>query len=201
MGTRALLGTAICALALSACGGGHEDQLDLVPPRFGPAPQYRPDALSQEVAGARPVGSLRCQANARPRMGVHLEIFVNRLDVVIPAGIGIAPPHRREGAYVDGGRCSYPVRTTDPTGMIEVDRALKGRATLGQFFDAWGQPFGSRRLLGFSAGGRDHVAVYIDGRLWTGDPRSAPLTRHAAMMVELGGYVPPRLAYGFPPDL
>ncbi len=100
MRTAALLGTGICALALSACGGGHEDKLDLVPPRFGPAPQYRPDALSQEVAGAAPVGSLRCQARARPRMGVHLEIFVNRLDVVIPAGIGIAPPHQREGAYV-----------------------------------------------------------------------------------------------------
>src|SRR3954447_22177894 len=109
MRKRVLLAAALCALALSACGGGHEDQLDLVPPRFGPAPQYRPDALSQQVAGANPVGSLRCQAGARPRMGVHLEIFVTRLEVVTPAGIGIAPPHRREGAYVNGGRCSYPV--------------------------------------------------------------------------------------------
>lgn len=172
-----------------------------MPPRFGPAPLYRPEALSPEVADAQPVGSLSCQPATRPRMGVHLEIFVNKLDVVIPAGIGIAPPHLREGAYVNGGRCSYPIRTTDPTGMIEVDRALEGRTTLGQFFATWGQPLGPTRLLGFGASGRDRVAVYINGRRWVGDPRSAPLKRHAAMMVELGGYVPPRLAYGFPPDL
>jgi hypothetical protein len=172
-----------------------------VPPRFGPAPLYRPDAVSPQVAAARRVGALQCQSAPRARMGVHLEIFVNRLDVVIPAGIGMAPPHRREGAYVTGARCSYPIRTTDPTGMIEVDRALDGRATLGQFFATWGQPLGPTRLLGFGASGQDRVTVYINGHRWAGDPRSAPLERHAAMMVELGGYVPPRLAYGFPPDL
>jgi hypothetical protein len=191
---------AACALALCACGGRRGIALDeLVPPRFGPAPHYRPDPLSRAVTAGRPLGDLRCQTGVRQRMGVHLEIFVNRFDVVIPAGIGIAPPHRREGAYVNGGRCSYPLRTTDPTGMIEVDR---GRSlTLGQFFATWGQPLGPRRLLSFRARGNDRVAVFVNGRRWPGDPRDLPLTRHAALMVELGGYVPPRLEYGFPPDL
>ena len=193
-GAALLLGA---ALALAACGGQRAPEL--VPPRFGPAPHYRPDPLSRTVAAARPLGELRCGTAARRWMGVHLEVFVNRFDVVIPAGIGIAPPHRREGAYIDGGRCSYPLRTTDPTGMIEVERGR--RLTLGQFFAAWGQPLGPRRLLGFTATGADRVTVYVNGRRWPGDPRALPLTRHAALLMELGGYVPPRLEYGFPPDL
>jgi hypothetical protein len=187
---------------LTACGSAKNDALDkLVPPRFGPAPLYRPDPLSREVAQARRLGAMRCLSRARPRVGVHLEVFVNRLDVVIPAGIGIAPPHRREGAYVTAGRCSYPIRTTDPTGMIEVDESFAPNATLGRFFAAWGQPLGPRRLLSFTARGRDRVAVFINGKRWEGDPRDVPLTRHGALMVELGGYVEPRLTYGFPPDL
>jgi hypothetical protein len=187
-------------MTLAACGGG-SGTAQLEPPRFGPAPLYRPDALSRAVAHARPLGSMRCLAGARERVGVHLEVFVNRFDVVVPAGIGIAPPHKRDGAYVNGGRCSYPLRTTDPTGMIEVDRDFSGHATLGRFFDAWGQPLAPRRLLSFTARGRDRVTVYINGKRWPGDPRDVPLIRHAALMVELGGYVQPRLSYGFPPDL
>jgi hypothetical protein len=201
VGRKAAALATLCPLALAACGSGGSRQLrELVPPRFGPAPQYRPAALSPAVAAARPVaGGLRCSKAERPRKGAHLEVFVNRMDVVIPAGIGVTPPHRRQGAYVLGGSCSYPLRTTDPTGMIEIDR---GRGlTLGQFFAAWGQPLGPRRLLGFSARGGDRVAVFVNGRRFPGDPRRVPLTRHAALMVELGGYVPPRLSYGFPPDL
>jgi hypothetical protein len=186
------------ALGPSACS---EKQPELVPPRFGPAPLYRPDPLSTAVAKSRPLGTMRCSNSTGDWVGVHLEVFVNRFDVVIPAGIGIAPPHRREGAYVNGGRCSYPLRTTDPTGMIEVDATFRRHATLGKFFAAWGQPLGPTRLLSFRAKGNDRVAVYINGRRWRGDPRSVPLTRHAALLVQLGGYVEPRLEYGFPPDL
>jgi hypothetical protein len=187
---------------LAGCGGEKRNPLDeLVPPRFGPAPRYRPEALSSQVAKAKPIGGMRCSATAGDRVGVHLEVFVNKLDVVIPAGIGIAPPHRREGAYVNGGRCHYPVRTTDPTGMIEVDSDFQRAATLGDFFETWGQPLGPRKLLSFTARGSDRVIVFINGKRWHGDPRTAPLTRYAAILMELGGYVAPRLEYGFPPDL
>lgn len=153
------------------------------------------------MAKAKALGDMRCSTATKDWVGVHLEVFVNRFDVVIPAGIGIAPPHRSEGAYVNGGRCSYPLRTTDPTGMIEVDAAFQPGATLGQFFAAWGQPLSRTRLLSFTARGSDRVAVYMNGKLWRGDPRDAPLSRHAAILMQLGGYVEPRLEYGFPPDL
>jgi hypothetical protein len=173
----------------------------MAPPRFGPAPLYRPDALSSTVAKAKPLGGMRCSSRPKDWVGVHLEVFVNRFDVVIPAGIGMAPPHAVDGAYITNARCSYPIRTTDPTGMIEVDVGFARHATLGDFFAAWGQPLGPTRLLSFSAKGSDRVAVYINGKRWQGDPRDVPLTRHAALLMQLGGYVAPRLEYGFPPDL
>jgi hypothetical protein len=173
----------------------------MAPPRFGPAPLYRPDALSSAVAKAKPLGGMRCGREPKDWVGVHLEVFVNRFDVVIPAGIGMAPPHAVDGAYITNARCSYPIRTTDPTGMIELDAAFASHATLGDFFTAWGQPLSPTRLLSFTAKGSDRVAVYIDGKRWRGDPREVPLTRHSALLMQLGGYVAPRLEYGFPPDL
>jgi hypothetical protein len=194
------IAAALIAVALAGCGATSK-QSELVPPRFGPAPLYRPDPLSRAVAAARPLADMRCETRAGPRIGVHLEVFVNRFDVVIPAGIGMAPPHAVDGAYITGARCSYPIRTTDPTGMIEVDAGFAKHATLGDFFAAWGQPLSPTRLLSFRAKGSDRVVVYIDGKRWQGDPRDVPLTRHAALLMHLGGYVAPRLEYGFPPDL
>src|SRR6185312_8217339 len=53
------------------------------------------------------------------------------------------------GAYVRGGRCSYAVRTSEPTGLLELRRGA--RLTLGDLFAVWGQPLGPRRLGAFRA--------------------------------------------------
>jgi hypothetical protein len=130
---------------------------------------------------------------------VHLEVFAKRLDVVVPAGIGIAPPRVRDGAYVRSGRCEYPARTFEPTGLIEVDSGAE--LTLGQFFDLWGQPLSQRRLLGFRAGREDRVSAFVNGERRPGDPRSLPLRRHDAIVLEVRGYFPPTRRYLFPPGL
>jgi hypothetical protein len=145
------------------------------------------------------VGGLLCDEGSSARVGVHLEVFVDGYDVVIPQGIGVAPPHRREGAYVRGGRCSYVGRTSDPTGMIELKRGTA--ATLGEFFATWGQPLAPNALLSFRARNRQRVRVFANGREWSRDPRALPLTPHAAIVVELGRFVNPHPRYAFPPDL
>jgi hypothetical protein len=122
--------------------------------------------------------------------------------VVVPAGIGIAAPQRRQGAVVTGGRCVYPLRTTDPTGVVEVDaRGLAGVPTVGLLFALWGEPLSARRLAGFEARGRAGVVAFVDGRRWGGDPRAVPLRRHAQIVLELGAFVPPHPRYTFPPGL
>jgi hypothetical protein len=145
------------------------------------------------------VPGLSCTRDAVVRFGVHLELFARGLVVLVPPGVGIAPPRRRRGAYVTGGRCSYPVRTTEPTGVIEVARGAA--LTLGQFFGVWGQPLSPTRLAGFRSGRGGRVLAFVGGRQWHGDPRSIPLRRHAEIVLEIGGFVPPHAAYRFPKGL
>jgi hypothetical protein len=125
-----------------------------------------------------------------------VELFAEGRGVVLPAGIGVAPPLRREGAFVRSGRCEYPLRTHAPTGVVEV--AGRNPATLADLFAVWGQPLGARRLAGFAARpGAPGVTAYVNGRR-VGDGRSARLLPHAQVVVVIGPRVPVHARYRFP---
>ena len=140
---------------------------------IGPGARYRPAALRRD---GRPVGELRC-ASGRT-VAVHVELFANRRVVIVPRGIGVAR------------RCAYPVSTTEPTGVLHV----RGRRTLGDLFRIWGTRLDARRLLSFPG----RVSAYVGGRPFRGDPRDVPLRRHAEIVLEVGGHVPPHPSYLFP---
>jgi hypothetical protein len=126
----------------------------------------------------------------------HVEVFAAGRVVEVPAGIGFAPPLRRRGAYVHDGRCVYPLRTIEPTGLVLL--AAGGPRTLGELFGLWGQPLSRRRVAGFRAHAAGRVRVFIDGVLWRGGPGSAPVFAGAQVTVEVGAYVPPHVHYVFP---
>jgi hypothetical protein len=194
-----LTSLALTAYVWTGCGGSATPvraPLDPSAPRFGPAPRWRPPALSPASAAGRPLGGLRCTRASRTRLRAHLEVFVDGLDVLIPPGIGVAAPQRRDGAYVTGGSCYYPLRTTDPTGVIEV--ASGRRLTLGDLFDVWGQALSQRRMLDFGARPGRRVTVFVDGRRWPGGVRAVPLRRHASIVLELGRRVARHPVYLFP---
>jgi len=208
-------GRALAAVALTgALGAGGCGRMPSVPvaarpldpsyqPRHvGRGSRFRPAVAGPALAGHPVAGtsgaSLTCGMRRGPRFGVHVEVFAAGDVVLIPAGIGVALPWRRDGAYVRGGRCEYALATREPTGLIESDP--RGRFTLGDLFALWGQALSTRRVVSFSvpaAGAR----AYVQGRLWSGDPAAIPLTRHATIVVEVGGYVPPHRSYLFPPGL
>jgi hypothetical protein len=166
---------------------------DVKPWPIGVGPGFRIPAAPAAVQTGRPVGRFRCTADRSRRFGVHLELFAQRRVVIIPAAIGVARPSRTSFGRVSPGGCTYPLRTLDPTGVIEVGT----RATLADFFAVWGQPLGPRRIAGF----RGRVLAFVGGKRWRGDPRAIPLTRHAQIVLELGGHVPPHPRYLFPPGL
>ena len=167
-----------------------------IPTPIGAAPAYRPPAATQAVRAGRPVATLRCGSDG-VRFGVHLELFAHGRVVVVPAGIGVAAPStRRLGRVVPGG-CSYPLRTLTPTGVVEVRRGV--RLTLGDLFRLWSQPLGRNRLAGFRSA--RPLLAFVGGRRWRGDPTAIPLTRHAQIVLELGGYIPPHSSFLFPGDL
>jgi hypothetical protein len=194
---RACLALLVVA-AVCGCGdkAGHGPPLPKTAPSVGATARHRPPSLGAPARRANPIAGLRCSRGSTARYAVHLELFAAGRVVLIPPGVGIAPPRKHKGAYVSGGRCSYPLRTREPTGVIEVDRAGPPK-TLGQFFAVWGQPLTKTAMAGF----RGRVRAYVNGRPWQRDPRAIPLARHAQIVLEVGGHVRPHAAYRFPPKL
>jgi hypothetical protein len=164
-----------------------------VPTPIGVGPRFHPSPTSTAVARARPIGRLSCGARVSHLVRAHLELFAKRRVVIVPAGIGMAPPFAVRDGVVRSARCSYPVRTVEPTGVVEVDAGL--RPTLGDLFAVWGRRLSPQGLLGFQG----RVRVYVAGKPRRGDPRTIPLRRHAQIVLEVGPYIPPHRTYLFGP--
>lgn len=189
---------------LAGCGSGEAPSGALAPPAPGALAGGRVPAVPRAVpigTGARlrpgpgtvAQPGLPCRVHrALPRDAAHLELFAAGRVLIVPAGIGVAAP-RRSGALVTGGRCTIAVRTTEPTGVIELGPGT--RARLGDLFAIWGRPLSPRRLLSF----RGPVRAWVGGRRWTGDVRAIPLRRHAQIVLVTGPAVPVHATYAFPP--
>jgi hypothetical protein len=98
---------------------------------IGVGPGFQLAPAPEDIRAGSPVARFRCGPDGR-RFGVHVELFVRRRVVVIPGGIGVAHPFRTRFSRVQPRRCTYPLRTLDPTGVIEVRQ--ESRATLADFF-------------------------------------------------------------------
>lgn len=144
---------------------------------IGSGQRYRPDPAPAAVRAGRQVDRLLCSAYP-VRFVAHLEVFARRRVAIVPSGIGRGPG------------CTYPVSTNAPTGVIRLTQPV----TLGDLFHVWGQALGPHRLLSF----RGTTLAFVAGRRWRGDPRRISLTRHAQVVLEIGGYVPPHPSYLFP---
>ena len=147
---------------------------------IGVGPRYHPTAGSAAVAAGRPIGPLHCTSGGRT-FAVHLELFAKRRVVIVPPRIGVGP-----------AGCVYPLHTDEPTGVVHVRAG--SRYVLGDLFRVWGRRLGPHALLSFAGA----VTVFVGGRLYSGDPRTVPLRRHAQIVVEVGGHVAPHPSYLFP---
>lgn len=140
-----------------------------------------------------PIRGLRCGPVGGAWAVAHIEVFALGRVVILPPGIGVAAPRRQVGAVVRSGRCAYPVRTVDPTGVV---RFRPGRGLdLADVLAVWGRPLSRHRLLGFRS--RAGVRVYVGGRRVATAPGAVPLRPHAEIVAEIGAYVPPHRSYVF----
>jgi hypothetical protein len=130
----------------------------------------------------------------------HLDVFVNGKKLVVPAGIGIdihAPAVKRfrapDGTIGYGGispscakPCISPLHTHFDDGILHTEAKKNQFNRLGQFFTEWGVRLPSKR-----------TKVYVDGKRFTGDPRSIELKdkREIAIVV---GKPPPKIPSEFP---
>ena len=120
----------------------------------------------------------------------HLTIYVNGVQKNIPYGVGIEPPYSLQTSnnapFVSGGSAYYYLHTHDETGIIHIESPNNHVYTLGNFFDVWKQPLSSTQV-GPSTG---KVTAYVDGKVYTGDPKTITLTKYKNIQLDVGTNVP-----------
>jgi hypothetical protein len=180
-GAAALAAIAVVVLAVVAFTGG----------------QTMAQPIRGMATGAT-VDGIACQASEQVDYHIHshLAIYASGARREVPAGIGIPGPQQAVGSFVEGGKCLYWLHTHDATGVIHVESPVQRVYTLGQFFDIWGQPL-STTQVGRATG---KVTAFIDGKRYSGDPRSIKLTPHALIQLDVGSVVPPQ-PFTFPAGL
>ena len=149
-------------------------------------------ALASTTRTGQPVDNISCVTQAKEivkyHVHVHVTIYVNGVEMRLPAGIGITNPQLTAiyptGEFIDAGPfdCLYWLHTHVADGIIHVEAPNKQFFTLGDFFDIWGQPLEPRDVG--SAQGR--VVVFENGKRLAGDPHSTPLIANGNIQIDVG---------------
>lgn len=172
----------------------------------GPEGVPVPDAPSltdgEPAQAGSPVDGIRCLGAEQVLFHIHahLTVFVSGAARQIPYGIGIPAAQvspTPAGAFVGAGTCFYWLHTHAADGIIHIESPAERTYTLGNFFDVWGQKLG-RAEVGPAAG---RVTAFYDGRLFRGNPRNIPLSKHAQIQLDVGRPLVAPVGISFPSGL
>jgi len=171
-------------------------------PEGVPVPNAPELASSEPRQAGSPVDGIECQVAEQVLFHIHahLTVFVGGAARRIPDGIGIPAAQvspTPAGPFVSAGACFYWLHTHAADGIIHIESPIERTYTLGDFFDVWGQRLG-RTEVG-RVGGR--VTAFDDGRLFRGNPREIPLSKHAEIQLDVGRPLVAPVAVSFPPGL
>jgi hypothetical protein len=189
---------AIVVAIIFASGGGSPsssgpgkaiNESQLVGLQTGPAPwnpgvDHLPDRLD-------PLGLTPLSAEGSVlHIHEHLDIYVNGKQITIPSGIGIYDNQFITELHThSAGAEGLPGPSTRPTGVIHLEADKRQTYTLGQFFGVWGVRFTSNCIGGYCKQ-LTPWRVYLNGRLYTGDPSRIPLRKHDEYAIVIG--TPPK---------
>lgn len=193
-----LSGSSPASASGTAAGGSYSSLSSLgtltSAPSPGPmGPEQVPIPNAPALAGPSPatagqaIDGISCQTSEQTvfHIHTHLTIFVNGQPRQVPAGIGIPGAQATQtqaGPFVDSGQCFYWLHTHAADGIIHIESPVQRTYTLGEFFDEWGQPL-SPTQVGPAKG---KVTVILNGQVFKGNPRSAPLGSHENLQLEVG---------------
>jgi hypothetical protein len=132
----------------------------------------------------------------------HLDVFVNGKAVRVPAGIGIniGDPAVKSGQAYGGPAyggissacrqvCISPLHTHDVTGILHTESPNKKLNTIGEFFIEWGVRLTPDCVGGFCKP-KAPIAVFVNGKRWTHDPREIKLANATEIAFVIGS--PPK---------
>jgi hypothetical protein len=152
-------------------------------------PATNASAVAKPANGAT-VDGIRCQTNEQVAYHIHshLAIFDNGVQQAVPHGIGIPGPQTVQNGFVSSGKCFYWLHTHDATGVIHIESPTQQTYTLGQFFDIWGRKLSSDQV----GSAKGQVTAYVNGKRFSGDPRSIKLGSHEVIQLDVGKVVQPK---------
>jgi hypothetical protein len=200
-----VLGAAVALLWMSTRPGGQQQAASLVAataiPRPTPTLVAGRSPASSFAAGLLPaVNGISCDAleSTAFHIHVHLAIFVDGQEQLIPFGVGVAQPWQVSNTsgvpFVEDGGCFYWVHTHTDDGIVHIESPVRRRFTLGDFFAIWQEPLSSTQV-GPAQGA---VIAYVNGKRDDTNPNEIALTSHARIQLDVGVDVPP-YAFDFPP--
>jgi hypothetical protein len=167
-------------------------------PATEPAPWPAPkpsDAMAlARAAGLRPRGYETLQHHVH----AHLDVFVDGVHEIVPAGIGInindPAVHTGEiaGGPAYGGisppckqACISPLHTHAQTGILHTESPTNVDNTLGELFIEWGVTLNNKCVGGYCSPAWK-IAYYVDGKPYTGDPLEMTLTNFKEIAIVIG---------------
>jgi hypothetical protein len=202
----------VLVAALAGCGG--EKKATILPAHAAPAPAH---GAAPWPAPADPMKLTR-KAGLTPEphefvflhVHAHLDVFVNGKPMPVPAGIGIDidnPSVRRfkapDGSIGYGGikpscatPCISPLHTHFQDGVLHTEAKENQSNTLGEFFTEWAVRL-DRGCVGGYCKPAAPIAIYVDGRPETGDPRRIGLEDKREIAIVIGS-PPAKIPSSFP---
>lgn len=126
----------------------------------------------------QPVDGIRCDQMEGSVLHIHQHVAIrdHGKPVTVPDDVGRPIV----------AQCLYWLHTHTPDGIIHVESPTFHSFTLGNFFDIWGEPLSKTNVAGAKPKKSEHVAVWVDGNLYSGDPRKIELTQHLDVTLEVG---------------
>jgi hypothetical protein len=144
-------------------------------------------AASSTSPGTVIDGLIQCAPIEQLAYHIHirLQVYDNGQPRALPAAIGLLGPVSQQtkyGPFYGATKCYYWLHTHASDGIIHVESPTPHIYTLGNFFDEWHQPLSSTQVA--TAGG--NVTAYVNGKPWSGSPRSIPLKPHNQIQLDVG---------------
>src|SRR5262245_47029737 len=131
-----------------------------------------------KVPSGEPVGGISCDAMEGQRLHTHQHLVILDRGVPVPIPPNVGQPVVR--------RCIYWVHTHTPDGIIHIEAPMDRSFTLADFFRIWAQPLSRTAAATAHADKGTTLKVWLDGKPYTKDPGSIPLTAHADIVIEAG---------------
>jgi hypothetical protein len=187
------------ALSVAACGSSSKSARPVLPPAASASDPEPYPAPNDPMARARAAGLVPETAEQlKYHVHSHLDVFIDGKHIIVPAGIGIDINDPRVHSLVTDGFPSYggisipcdrpcisPLHTHDVSGVIHTESSTHKDNALGQLFTEWGVRLDANCFATYCKPAKS-VAVYVDGKNFTGDPRTIPLSDQTEIAIVVG---------------